>query len=140
MTYKKINESTYVISLSPGDEIIDHIARFLDQENISNAYFSGIGAVKKIELAHYRVDNRKYSSRIFDEPMEIANITGNAFTFDGKPLVHAHATVANDRFETFSGHLVTGIISAACEIVLIKLESELTKRYHEEIGLKLLTI
>ena len=140
MKYKKIDERTYVISLAPGEEIIESLDEFLKEEGIKNAYFSGIGAVKEAELAHYRVDNKKYSSKLFVEPLEVANLTGNAFLFEGKPLVHAHATLANDGFKTIAGHLVKGVISAACEIVLVKLDAQLRKKYSEEIGLKLLTI
>jgi len=132
---------TYVICLAPGDEIIENINLFLEQEKtISNAYFMGIGAVKTAELAHYRVDNKKYSSKVFEEPMEIGNLTGNVFLNDGKWLIHAHAILANDRFETVAGHLVKGVISAACEIILVKLESTLNKKHSDEIGLKLLHI
>jgi uncharacterized protein len=140
MKYKKIDSSTVVISLAPGDEIIDRMNAFFEIEKIGNARFFGIGAVNKAELAHFRVDNKKYSSRIFEEPMEIANLTGNVFLFEGKPLVHAHATLANDRFETFAGHLVSGVISAACEIILVRLESNLQKSLNVEIGLKLLDL
>jgi predicted DNA-binding protein with PD1-like motif len=114
MKYEKIDEQTYVISLAPGDEIIEKLDEFLAQERIVNAYFSGIGAVKQAELAHFRVDNRKYSSRVFAEPMEVANLTGNAFLFEGKPLVHAHATLAGERFETAAGHLVKGVEPFFC--------------------------
>jgi uncharacterized protein len=140
MQYKKVDPNTYVICLAPGEEIIEKINEFLGLEGIVNAYFSGIGAVKSAELAHYRVDNKKYSSKVFEEPLEIANLTGNAFLYESKPLVHAHATLGNDRFETLSGHLVKGYISAACEIVLVNLGSEIQKKDNDEIGLKLLSI
>lgn len=140
MKYKKGDPGTFVISLAPGEEIIERLNDFLMQENIGNAYFLGIGALKKAELAHYRVDNKKYSSKIFEEPLELANMTGNVFLYDGKPMVHAHVTLGNDKFESFSGHLVSGIISAACEIVLKKLNSEFEKKHSHVIGLKLLSI
>jgi len=124
--------------MAPGDEIIETITGILTEEAIQNASFSGIGALKVAELAHYRVDTRKYSSKVFEEPLEIASMTGNAFLHDNKPLVHVHAVLANDRFETIGGHLVKGVVSAACEIVLFSLESSLEKKYSEEIGLKVL--
>jgi predicted DNA-binding protein with PD1-like motif len=140
MKYRETDNKTYVICLAPGEEIIGKINEFLDKEKIVNAYFSGIGACKHTELAHYSVADRKYSSRVFEEPLEIANLTGNAYLYEGKPLVHAHATMGNQRFETLSGHLVKGVVSAACEIVLVKLESQIQKKYSEDIGLKLLSI
>jgi predicted DNA-binding protein with PD1-like motif len=140
MRYKKVDSYTHVISLEPGEEIMAKLNEFLEQEGIVNAYFSGIGAVKYAELAHFRVDNKQYSAKVFEEPLEIVNLTGNAFLYEGKPLVHAHVTLGSEHFETFSGHLVKGVISAACEIVLVKLDSELQKQYRDEIGLKLLSI
>jgi len=140
MKYKKVDENTMVMSLAPGDEIIEKINLVLEQENIKNAFFWGIGALNMAELAHYSVHNKKYSSKVFEEPLELANMTGNAFLFEGKPLVHAHVTLANDRFETIAGHLVKGVISAACEILLSKLNSTLQKKHSSQIGLNLLAI
>ena len=140
MKYKMVDEHIYVISLAPGEEIIDKINTFLEQEKIDNAYFFGIGALKKAELAHFRVDTRNYSSKVFEEPLELANLTGNAFLHEGKPLVHAHVTLANDRFETIAGHLVSGVISAAGEILVRKLNSKIGKKHSPVIGLKLLNM
>lgn len=140
MQFKKIDPITYVIALAPGEEIMEQINTFLVNEKIDNAYFSGIGAVQKAELAHFRVDTKKYSSRQFDEPLEITNITGNAYLFEGKPLVHAHATLSDDGFATYGGHLVSAVISAACEITLVKLNTSLKKRVYEDVGLKLLDL
>lgn len=139
MKYQKTNSNTYVISLAPGEEILEKIQVLLEEEKINNAYFLGIGALKEAELAHFRVENKKYSSKIFTEPLELANMTGNAFLHQGKPLIHAHVTLANDEFMTIAGHLVKGIISAACEIILIKMDSQIEKKHSPEIGLNILT-
>lgn len=138
MKYKKIDHQTYVISLAPSDEIIAKLNLFLTQEKIDNAYFFGIGALKSVELAHYRVDTKKYSAKSFNEPMEITNLTGNVFLYDNQPLVHAHVTLGKESFETIGGHLVNGVVAAACEIILVKLPSELKKRESPQIGLKIL--
>jgi predicted DNA-binding protein with PD1-like motif len=140
MKYKMIDEHTYVILLAPGEEIVEKLSTFLEQEGIVNAHFSGIGALKMAELAHYRVDTGKYSSRAFEEPLELANLSGNAFLFEGKPLVHAHATLADANFTAIAGHLVSGIISSTAEILVKKLDSKLQKKYSPAIGLKLLNI
>ena len=140
MKYKMVETNTYVISLAPGEEIVGQLHVFLEQEKIHNAYFWGIGALKRAELAHYRVDTKRYSSKEFEEPLELANLTGNAFVYEDKPLVHAHAALANERFETFGGHLVSAVISSACEIVLVKMNSQLQKKYSPVTGLKVLNI
>ncbi len=140
MNYRKVSDDKYVISIAPGEEIIEQLNAFLAKESIINAYFFGIGAVRSLELGHYKVSNKKYSSRKIDEPLEISNLIGNVFLFEGKPLIHVHITVANDKFETFSGHMAKAVVSAACEIVLMKLDSDIKRKYSEEIGLNLLDI
>ena len=140
MKYKKIDAYNYVILMAPDEEVVEQLNNFLEQESIDNACFSGIGALKKAELAHYRVDTRKYSSRVFEEPLELANLSGNAFLFEGKPLVHAHATVADANFTTLAGHLVSGVISSTAEILVKKLDAKLTKKHSPAIGLKLLDL
>lgn len=140
MKYLKTNDATYVITMEPGDEVMAKLDEFLALEGIENMVLSGIGAFSGAELGVYNVANKEYLTREFGGPLEVANLTGNAFLCDGKPLVHVHATLSNDKFEAIAGHLVRGVVSAACEIVLTKLDSRLEKKYSEEIGLKLLSI
>ena len=135
-----IEAHSYVIVLEPGEEVVEMLGKFLAEEHIANACFSGIGALSRVELAHYRVDTRKYSSRVVEEPLELANLTGNAFLFAGKPLVHAHVTLADANFTTMAGHLVSGVISATAEIIVKRLDSKLEKQHSPAIGLKLLNL
>ena len=114
------------------------LTQFAEKSKIMNAAFVGIGAVDKAELAHYRVDTKVYSSHIFSEPLEISQLTGNIFLFENKPLVHAHITLGDVRFHTYSGHLKKAIVSAACEITLWTLDTQLSKEMNPQIGLTLL--
>jgi hypothetical protein len=139
MKFKKLKDR-YIISISPDEEIVETILDFLVKEKIDNAFLFGIGAINYLELGHYKVENKKYSKKIIKVPLEIANLLGNVFLLNGKPVLHAHITAANDSFETFSGHLGKAIVSAACEIILIQLESKFSRKYSEEIGLNLLDI
>ena len=140
MRYKMIDEHTYVVILALDEEVVEKLGTFLEEESIDNACFSGIGALKKAELAHYRVDTKRYSSRVFEEALELADLSGNAFLFDGKPLVHAHATLADANFTAIAGHLVSGVISSTAEILVKKLDSKFQKKHSPAIGLKLLNI
>jgi len=76
MQFKKI-ENIYIISIGRGEEIIKTLLDFCEKNKVKLGCFSGIGAVDKAELAHYSVETKKYSSRIFNEPLEILNLTGN---------------------------------------------------------------
>jgi len=139
MNFRK-EKSNYVVSVEPGEEIISALTSFAVMEKISNASFVAIGAVDKAELAHYRVDTQKYSSKEFSGAYEIANLTGNIFLFEGKPLVHAHITLGDEHFHTFSGHLVNARVSAACEVMLTDFSMKIAKKVNEKIGLKMIDL
>ena len=140
MKYKKIDAQSYVVSVEPGERIVEQLNVFLEKESIMNASFIAIGATDECELAHFSVATRKYTSKTFKGQHEIANITGNVFLCDRKPVVHAHITIGDDTFNAHAGHLVEARVCGACEILLKKLDSRVEKKLSEKIGLKLLEL
>lgn len=140
MKFKKINKNNFLIRLERGEEIIESIKKFCSKNNVNFGYFHGLGAVDKIELAHYRVDNKKYSSEIIEDALEILSLYGNITTMDYKIYLHSHIAVSNDKMKAFGGHLKEATISATCEIFLVSLKGSIDRFHDEEIGLNLLGI
>ncbi|MDO8480251.1 MAG: DNA-binding protein [Nanoarchaeota archaeon] len=140
MNFKKIDPQSYVVSIEPGEKIIEQLNLFLEKEKITNASFIAIGATDECELAQYTVSKQKYFKKTVTGQHEITNITGNVFLFDGKPLIHAHITISDESFNAYGGHLVEARVCGACEILLKKLDSKIGKKHSEKIGLKLLDL
>lgn len=140
MKHKQANNIFYVIRLEKGEKIIEGIIDFCNKNKIKNALFFGLGAISRAELMHYVVDTKKYSSKVIEEPLEIANMTGNVMIMDSKPILHTHITVSNKDMKPYAGHLKEAAVAATCEIFLVKLDSEINRKYSEEIGLNLLDI
>ena len=103
-------------------------------------YFFGIGALGEAELAHYIVENKKYTSKIFKQPLEIINMNGNITTMNKDVYLHCHITLSDEKMHAIAGHLKEGIITATCEIILIKLNTTINRKYNSFIGLNLLDI
>lgn len=139
MRFKK-KENTYIIRLERGEKIIESVKSFCTENNIKCGYFFGIGALDEAELAHYIVDNKKYTSRIFKQPLEIANLTGNITSMQNKVYLHCHITLGDEEMRAISGHLKEGNIAATCEIILVKLDMEINRKHDDFIGLNLLNI
>jgi len=139
MKIKKIDH-TYIIKLDRGEKIIESIKKFCVENDIKCGYFSGIGALDEVELAHYIVENTKYTSKVFKQVLEITNLTGNITTMDNKVYLHCHITLGNEKMGVIAGHLNEGIISATCEIILVRLEAEINRKHDDLIGLNLLDI
>ena len=136
MKFNKINDNSYIIRLEVGEEINEEVISFCKDLDIYSAEIQAIGALGEIELMHYCVETKEYSSKIFHEEMEICSLMG-LITSAG---IHTHCAVANNKMQCFGGHLKSGIVSATCEIILKVINTKLDRKYDDYTGLKLLNI
>lgn len=137
MHYAKVGTTDFLIRLERGEEINASVKVFCEREKIKNASFFGIGSVEKATLAHYTVEGKRYRERLFSGRFELVSLIGTVGMFEGKPLVHSHATISDERMETFGGHLVEGVTHATVEVVLWTFRSKYGKKYSDAIGLRL---
>ena len=139
MKFKKI-KGTYFIRLERGEKIMESLKNFCTKNKIKCGYFFGIGALGEVELAHYIVENKKYTSKAFKKPLEITNMSGNITTMNNEAYLHCHITLSDEKMKAIAGHLNEGVISATCEVVLVELNSSINRIYNEFIGLNLLDL
>lgn len=139
MKYKK-QKNTYIIRLFKGEKIIEALTKFLTEQKITSAYLLGIGAVSEAELAHYDLEKKKYSSKKFNEQLEIINMTGNIALLEGKPMIHTHIALGDKGMKVLGGHLKEATVAATCEIILKTFEENLEREHDPEIGLNLLKL
>ncbi len=139
MNFKKI-KGTYFIRLERGERIIESLKDFCTKNKIKCGYFIGIGALREVELAHYIVENKKYTSKKYKQPLEIVNMTGNITTMSNVVYLHCHITLSDEKMKAIAGHLKEGKIAATCEIVLIKLNATINRKYNDFIGLNLMDL
>ena len=138
MEYQKFEDS-YIIRVARGEKIIESLTKLAEEEKILGGFFTGIGAADMIEIAHYSVDNKKYSSKIFNEALEITNITGNISNFENNPVIHCHGTFSDKNMNCFGGHIVEARVSGTLELVL-NMVDKLSKKIDPETGLKILDL
>ena len=139
MLFRKIGR-WYVIRLERGEKIIASLTALCEKEKIEAGFFNGLGAASDVELAHYSLLTKEYSFLKLSGQYEIASLHGNISTFENKPYIHSHITVADDKFSTRSGHLKEGVISATGEIVLMSFAGHLTRVRDQASGLNLLDL
>ena len=139
MRSKKIKD-TYFIRLERGEKIVESVKDFCSSNDIKCGYFSGIGALNEVELAHYIVEDKKYTSKMLKQPLEIVNLTGNIATLDDDVYLHCHITLSDEKMQAIAGHLNEGKIAATCEIILVELDAKINRKHDDFIGLNLLDI
>ena len=137
--YQK-RDSKYLVRINRGGSIIASLLDLAKKEKIVSGFFIGIGATDKTTLAHYSVENQKYSEKEYDFAFELTNLTGSIATLKGDLSVHAHATLADDQFKTYAGHLVEARVSGTCEVLVIPLGKEIKKKFDKQTGLNILDL
>ena len=134
MNYRKANDKIFV-SLQTGDLINESIRKIAGEENISNAWINGIGAIDNVEVGYMDVENKKYQKRNFDEHYELLSLIGNITYRGGVPFVHTHVAFSDTEYNVFGGHLFDAKITATGEIVLSLADSKIDRVYNENIGI-----
>ena len=113
------------------------ISKPAEKENITNAAFWGIGALKRATLGAYDQVRHNYVEIAIETPHEIACCTGNISLKDGKPFVHAHAVLSDEKGNVKAGHLFKGIVFAA-EVLVQEFDvPRLERKFDELTGLSL---
>ncbi len=135
MQTKRIENHGWVIRIQRGEKIVETLKIFCQKQKITGGFFFGLGAVDQVELAHYDVGKKKYSSVKFNQPLEMTNITGSIGQ-EKELIIHAHATFSDTKMQALAGHLVEAIVSGTAEIYLIKLPA-LPKKFDPATGLKI---
>jgi len=128
-----------IIRLKQGDEVVGALTERV--RNLSSGIIIALGALSEATLKVYDLNLHKYNQKTFSGNLEVSSFTALiSKNPDGKIGIHPHIVVGDQNFQTYCGHLESGIVSATFEAVIFKSENELSRKYSEEIGLNLLNI
>ena len=126
-----------IVRLKHDADIVESITELAKSKGIKAASFTAMGALKRAMLGYYDQRAHEYRKIRIDSASEIASCSGNVSLKDGKPFVHAHAVLSDEKGNTRAGHLLEGTVFAA-EVHLQQLEGpELERKYDETTELML---
>ena len=111
------------------------LTQFCKDHKISNGKISGIGAIKKIELGAYDLNNKKYITQNFNDIWELTSFQGNIQLKDDVPFIHAHINISNHDLNPKGGHLFEATVAAVGEFVLNKINTSGKRVLNPDIGL-----
>ncbi|MCD0416096.1 DNA-binding protein [Rubrivivax sp. JA1024] len=143
MQHRKLHDdggqTTWVIVLETGDEVMQCMQRFAEEQGIFAAQFSAIGAFRRVVLNYFDWDAKQYIRIPVDQQVEVASLTGDiAQAPSGKPALHIHLVVGRRDGSAMAGHLGEGHVRPTLEIVLTESPTLLRKAYDPESGLALI--
>jgi len=134
MQFEQDND-TYIIYLEKDERIMKGLTQFCKDHKISNGKISGIGAIKKIELGAYDLNNKKYITQNFNDIWELTSFQGNIQLKDDVPFIHAHINISNHDLNPKGGHLFEATVAAVGEFVLNKINTSGKRVLNPDIGL-----
>jgi len=139
MTYD-ITPFGYIIRIHANEKLTQTLAAFAKEQEITGAFFYGLGALRWTRIGIYRMDTFEYTFQEFDEPHEITNVSGNITRHDGSPLIHAHMTIADSEQNAFGGHCDEAIIEPTCELTCFTGTTPLERTHDDRSDLPLLDL
>lgn len=118
--------------------MIKTLTSFSNAHGIQNAHFSAIGAVEYVSCGYYSLVEKKYYFKQYDELVEVVSSTGNIMLKDGVPFVHLHAVFTDTDNNAFGGHVEEMRVGVTLEVILVPLQSSVSRVHNDNIGLFLI--
>lgn len=137
--YETIEPKRILMGKLPhGADLLEELTAVCEKENITLGTVQAIGAVQKACIGYYDQDTHTYEFDTLDQHLEIVSLLGNISLRDGKPMVHAHVTLSDEKNVCCGGHLGSGTIVFACEFVITSCDGpHLVRDHDEQTGLPL---
>ena len=125
--------------LAKGEDLLAALERLCQEHGITLGEVRALGAVSRARVGFYNQEERKYYFLDVDQPLEILSLTGNVSMRDGKPMVHAHVTLADAAGRAVGGHLAEGAPVFACEYIITEYlaDQTLSRQNDPDTGLML---
>ncbi|HEY3315241.1 MAG TPA: DUF296 domain-containing protein [Bacillota bacterium] len=114
-------------------DLLDYLEEFAAKHEIKIGHFTVIGAVKSGVIGFFDQSDATYKNVHFDRHMEIGNCVGSFSLRDGKPAIHAHATLGDVAGHAYTGHLMEGTIIYAGELYATELLGEPLERAMDDV-------
>lgn len=134
-----LNKDKGIIRIDKDESLFDSILQVANQEQWQAAHFSGIGALKEVELGFYQLEQKTYDRKLFKSNAELLSLEGNLCFNQGERFLHLHAILSDQNFACFGGHLFSAKVAVTCEVNVRVFDAEIERKPNSEIGLSLLT-
>ena len=143
MKSRLINESgekTFAVIFEKGDEVIETLRRFANEQRLLASHFTAIGALSDVVIGFFDPAKKQYKKIPIREQVEVLSLTGG-ITFEGDvPKIHAHIVLGKADGTAYGGHLLEGHVFPTIELILVESPKYLQRRLDKETGLALIDL
>jgi uncharacterized protein len=133
-------QRTFAVVMDTGDEVLQCLLAFAQEQTLAAAEFTGIGALSDAVLGYFDWQKKDYERIPVNEQVEVLNLTGNVALSDGKPKLHPHIVLGKVDGTAHGGHLLEGHVRPTLEVIVTESPAHLQRRSDPETGLALIRI
>jgi predicted DNA-binding protein with PD1-like motif len=127
------------VVLETGEEVMACLQAFVDQEKLTAAQLTGIGAFSDAVLSYFDWERKQYHPIPVIEQVEVASLNGDvAIGPDGKRALHIHLVVGRRDGSALAGHLTKAHVRPTLEVIVTESPAHLRKVHDAESGLALI--
>ncbi len=130
---------TFAVIFDTGEEPIAGLTRFAEQENLTGASFTAIGAFREALLGYFDWEKKEYEKIPVREQVEVLALVGDvAVEKDNSKKLHAHVVLGRRDGAACGGHLLSATVRPTLEVILRETPGFLQRRHDPETGLTLI--
>lgn len=134
-------QRTFVVILDPGEEAFATLAAFAEQEQMTGASLTALGAFERATVGWFDLTAKKYRRIPIAEQCEVLSAIGDiAEGDDGKPSLHMHVVLGLSDGFTRGGHLLRGLVRPTLEVTLVETPAHLRRTKRPELGIALIDL
>jgi uncharacterized protein len=133
-------EKTHAIIFADGDEFMHGMRSFAEEQGISAAHFTAIGAFSKTTLGYYNMEKKEYRKIPVNEQVEVLSLMGDIALKGEEVEIHAHVVAGKADGSTVGGHIMEAQVRPTLEVMLTESPSHLQRKVDQDSGLALISI
>jgi len=131
----------HVVILDGGEEAFSALSRFVNEEKISAASLTVIGAFERATVGWFDIASKSYRKIEVNEQCEVLSAIGDvAIGDDGKSSLHVHIVLGLADGSTRGGHLMAGTVRPTLEVILTEAPSTLRRKKRADLGIALIDL
>ena len=112
----------HLLRLDTDSDLYDSITSYADHHGISVGWVNFLGAVRRASLRYYDQEAKEYQDFMIDEPLEVVAGVGNISLLENRPFLHIHAALTDEAGRGRGGHINTGTVVFAMEVMIQELD------------------
>jgi hypothetical protein len=144
MRAKVLNETAervFALIFDTGEDPMAGLTRFAQEQNLTGAGFTAIGAFSQATLGYFDWDKKDYERIAVNEQVEVLALVGDiAIQGENEKKVHAHVVLGRRDGSACGGHLLSAKVRPTLEVILTESPGYLKRVHDPKSGLALIRI